>query len=99
MAGAGRRVAVLPLELRASGVAGETSIFGLARWPDYHYYYGHVMWDIETFSVPALTLLYPSAARTLLEYRSSVIPAARANAKLNGYDGLQFPWESGPTRR
>ncbi len=75
-----------------------TSIFGLARWPDYHYYYGHVMWDIETFSVPVLTLLYPSAARTLLEYRSSVIPAARANAKLNGYDGLQFPWESGPTR-
>jgi len=74
-----------------------TSIFGLARWPDYHYYYGHVMWDIETFSVPVLTLLYPSAARTLLEYRSSVIPAARANAKLNGYGGLQFPWESGPT--
>jgi hypothetical protein len=74
-----------------------TSIFGLARWRDYHYYYGHVMWDIEFFSVPVLTLLYPDAARTLLEYRSSVLPAARANAKLNGYRGLQFPWESGPT--
>jgi protein-glucosylgalactosylhydroxylysine glucosidase len=74
-----------------------TSIFGLARWRDYHYYYGHVMWDIEFFTVPVLSLLYPSAARTLLEYRSSVLPAARANAKLNGYRGLQFPWESGPT--
>jgi hypothetical protein len=72
-----------------------TSMFGLARWPDYHYYYGHVMWDIEFFSVPVLTLLYPAAARTLLEYRSSVTPAARANAKLNGYRGLQFPWQSG----
>ena len=29
-----------------------TSIFGLATWHDYHYYYGHVMWDIETFVVP-----------------------------------------------
>jgi hypothetical protein len=74
-----------------------TSIFGLARWRDYHYYYGHVMWDIEFFTVPVLGLLYPEAARTLLEYRSSVVPAARANAKLNGYRGLQFPWESGPT--
>ena len=72
-----------------------TSMFGLARWPDYHYYYGHVMWDIEFFSVPVLTLLYPAAARTLLEYRSGVVPAARANAKLNGRRGLQFPWQSG----
>ncbi|HZQ40350.1 MAG TPA: hypothetical protein VFA87_06140, partial [Rhizomicrobium sp.] len=23
-----------------------TSMFGLATWHDYHYYYGHVMWDI-----------------------------------------------------
>ena len=40
-----------------------TSIFGLATWKDYHYYYGHVMWDIETFCVPPL--VFPS--RTLLE--------------------------------
>ena len=37
-----------------------TSIFGLATWHDYHYYYGHVMWDIETFVVPVLSLLQPS---------------------------------------
>ena len=29
-----------------------TSIFGLAQWKNYHYYYGHVMWDIETFAIP-----------------------------------------------
>ena len=28
-----------------------TSMFGLATWHDYHYYFGHVMWDIEPPSV------------------------------------------------
>jgi len=31
-----------------------TSMFGLATWHDYHYYFGHVMWDIEAFAVPPL---------------------------------------------
>lgn len=48
-----------------------TSMFGLAYWPNYHYYRGHVMWDIETFVVPTLILSQPNAARTLLEFRSS----------------------------
>jgi trehalose/maltose hydrolase-like predicted phosphorylase len=73
-----------------------TSMYGLAQWKDYHYYYGHVMWDIETFCVPPLTLSQPDAARALLEYRVNVIDAARDNAKLHGRRGLQFPWESGP---
>ena len=37
----------------ASSLAS-TSLFGLAYWPNYHYYHGHVMWDIETFTVPPL---------------------------------------------
>ena len=44
-----------------------TSIFGLATWHDYHYYYGHVMWDIETFVVPVLSLLQPHVAESILE--------------------------------
>ena len=75
-----------------------TSIFGLAQWNDYHYYYGHVMWDVETFSVPPLLLVQPDAARSLLEYRTNSIVAARNNAKLLGRRGIQFPWESGPLR-
>jgi trehalose/maltose hydrolase-like predicted phosphorylase len=73
-----------------------TSMYGLAKWNDYHYYYGHVMWDIETFSVPPLLLVQPDAARSMLEYRTQTIRAARSNAKLMGRRGLQFPWESGP---
>jgi len=56
-----------------------------------------VMWDIETFTVPPLLLTQPDAARTLLEFRTKTIGAARHNAKLNGRRGIQFPWESGPT--
>jgi trehalose/maltose hydrolase-like predicted phosphorylase len=73
-----------------------TSIFGLATWHDYHYYYGHVMWDIEAFCVPPLTVLQPEAAFSLLEFRSQTQRTARGNAKLHGRRGLQFPWESGP---
>jgi trehalose/maltose hydrolase-like predicted phosphorylase len=75
-----------------------TSIFGLAQWNDYHYYYGHVMWDVESFSVPPLLFVQPDAARSLLEYRTNSIEAARNNAKLLGRRGIQFPWESGPLR-
>ena len=73
-----------------------TSIYGLATWHDYHYYHGHVMWDVETFSVPSLLFSQPDAARTLLEFRTDTIKAARKNAKLLGRRGLQYPWESSP---
>ncbi|HJV40533.1 glycoside hydrolase family 65 protein [Caulobacter sp.] len=75
-----------------------TSIFGLATWHDYHYYYGHVMWDIEAFAVPVLTLVQPRAAAALLDYRFRNLEGARANAKLMGRAGAQFPWESSPAR-
>jgi len=74
-----------------------TSIYGLAQWIDYHYYYGHVMWDIEFFCVPPLLFAQPEAARSILEYRSQTQRAARSNAKLMGRTGFQFPWESGPS--
>jgi trehalose/maltose hydrolase-like predicted phosphorylase len=74
-----------------------TSMFGLATWHDYHYYYGHVMWDIETFSLPPLILLQPEAAETLLEYRLRSLKGARSNAQSFGRRGLQFPWESSPS--
>ena len=73
-----------------------TSIFGLAQWRDYHYYYGHVMWDIEAFAVPALEISQPAASAALLAYRSRNRASAAGNALLNGRAGLQFPWESSP---
>ncbi|MDO9383552.1 MAG: hypothetical protein Q7T86_11875 [Hyphomicrobiaceae bacterium] len=74
-----------------------TSIFGLATWHDYHYYFGHVMWDIEAFSIPVLSLQQPGAADAILDYRVRTLPAARNNAHLMGRRGLQFAWESAPS--
>lgn len=73
-----------------------TSIFGLATWGEYHYYYGHVMWDIETFVVPVMTFLQPGAAEALLDYRTAGLQAARLNALARDRRGLQFPWEGAP---
>ena len=74
-----------------------TSMFGLATWHDYHYYFGHVMWDIETFCVPPLIFLQPEAAKGILDYRVRNLKSARNNARLMGRRGLQFPWESAPS--
>jgi len=79
-----------------AGSPASTSIFGLATWHDYHYYYGHVMWDIEAFAVPPLSLLQPAAAAAILDYRSESMEGAKRNARLRGRRGLQFPWESAP---
>jgi trehalose/maltose hydrolase-like predicted phosphorylase len=73
-----------------------TSIFGLATWHDYHYYFGHVMWDIEAFAVPPLCVLQPEAAQALLEYRARNLAGAQRNARAFGRLGLQFPWQSAP---
>jgi trehalose/maltose hydrolase-like predicted phosphorylase len=78
------------------GSPASTSMFGLATWHDYHYYYGHVMWDIESFSVPPLILVQPEAAEALLAYRLRNLDGARLNAQAMGRRGLQFPWESAP---
>lgn len=75
-----------------------TSIYGLATWRDHHYYFGHVMWDVDAFCIPVLSLLQPEAAGALLEFRRRCLPAARNNAKMLGRRGVQFPWEASPSR-
>ena len=75
---------------------GSTSIFGLAYWPNYHYYRGHIMWDVDTFALPPLMLTNPDTVRGLLSFRYSRLPAARTNAQMSGYEGLQYPWEAAP---
>ncbi len=81
--------------VHASSLAS-TSLFGLAFWPNYHYYHGHVMWDIETFTVPPLLLLEPGAAHALLDYRARHLTEARRNAATHGRRGAMYPWESCP---
>jgi len=73
-----------------------TSMFGLASWADYHYYYGHVMWDIDAFCVPPLLLLQPESAQSLVDFRVRNVPKARRYAQLDGKSGMRFPWQAAP---
>ena len=73
-----------------------TSIFGLATWHDYNYYFGHVMWDVDAFCVPPLLFFQPEAARAILDFRTRGLDPARSIARLSGRDGVQFPWEAAP---
>ena len=57
-------------------------------------YNGHVFWDTELWMFPALLLLQPNLAKSLLDYRFERLEAARKNAFTHGYKGVMFPWES-----
>ena len=68
--------------------------FGLSQRDHYK---GHVFWDTESFMFMLPLLTDPAAARAILDYRFDRLPAARHNAMINGYHGIQFPWQSGTT--
>ena len=57
-------------------------------------YNGHVFWDTELWMFPALLVLHPEMAKSMVEYRYQRLDAARRNAFSHGYKGAMFPWES-----
>lgn len=57
-------------------------------------YCGHTFWDTEVYMLPYFVWEDPKGARSLLEYRYLCLDAARKNAKDNGYEGAQYPWEA-----
>jgi protein-glucosylgalactosylhydroxylysine glucosidase len=60
-------------------------------------YNGHVFWDTELWMYPALLVLQPELAKSMVEYRYQRLEAARRNAFANGFKGAMFPWESAET--
>ncbi len=62
-------------------------------------YHGHVFWDADVFVLPFLAATRPEAARAMLEYRVRRLPAAREAARVAGYEGARFPWESARSGR
>jgi trehalose/maltose hydrolase-like predicted phosphorylase len=57
-------------------------------------YYGHTFWDSDTWMFPALVVMHPDIARSLVAYRVRTLDAARENARANGHLGAMYPWES-----
>ncbi|HUA27164.1 MAG TPA: glycosyl hydrolase family 65 protein [Steroidobacteraceae bacterium] len=59
-------------------------------------YAGHVFWDSDTWMFPALLLLHPRRAESLVAYRESALPAAEQRARQHGLAGAMYPWEADP---
>ncbi|AYL99403.1 glycoside hydrolase family 65 protein [Mucilaginibacter celer] len=57
-------------------------------------YNGHVFWDCDVWMYPAMLVLHPEIAKSMVEYRFERLEAARRNAFSHGYKGAMFPWES-----
>ena len=57
-------------------------------------YYGHIFWDSDTWMFPTLLLTHPDIAHSLVAFRGRILPAARENAKQNGFRGAMYPWEA-----
>ena len=62
-------------------------------------YYGHIFWDSDTWMFPSLLLTHPDVAHSLVAFRARTLPAARENARANGFRGAMYPWEARRARR
>ena len=60
-------------------------------------YNGHVFWDTELWMYPAILVLHPEIAKSMMEYRFQRLDAAKRNAFGKGFKGAMFPWESAET--
>ena len=65
----------------ARGVSGQT-------------YKGAIFWDTEIFLLPFFTLTDINVAKQLLKYRIKTLKGALRKAKLCGYSGAFYAWES-----
>lgn len=58
-------------------------------------YEGHYFWDAEIFMLPAMLATAPALARGMLEYRYSILDAARRHAReMNHPRGALFAWRT-----
>ena len=59
-------------------------------------YLGHVFWDSDSWIFPALLLLHPQRARSIVLFRDRTLPAAQGRAQAAGFAGAKYPWEADP---
>lgn len=57
-------------------------------------YNGHIFWDSEIWMFPPLLVLNNEIARSMVDYRTDRLDKAIQRAKMFGYKGAMFPWES-----
>ncbi|HJP98709.1 MAG TPA: glycosyl hydrolase family 65 protein [Rhodanobacteraceae bacterium] len=59
-------------------------------------YVGHVFWDSDSWIFPALLLLHPQRAKSIVLFRDRTLPAAQQRARAAGFAGAKYPWEADP---
>jgi trehalose/maltose hydrolase-like predicted phosphorylase len=59
-------------------------------------YAGHAFWDSDSWVFPALLLLHPQRAKSLVMFRSRTLPPAEQRARERGLRGAMYPWEADP---
>ncbi len=59
-------------------------------------YAGHAFWDSDSWVFPALLLLHPQRAKSLVMFRDRTLPAAQQRAHERGLQGAMYPWEADP---
>ncbi|MBS0569028.1 MAG: glycoside hydrolase family 65 protein [Proteobacteria bacterium] len=79
--------------LAASTADTHWSIGACALTPNYA---GHIFWDADAWLFPALLLLHPQRAKSLVAFRAHTLPAAQARARAAGLQGAKYPWEADP---
>jgi hypothetical protein len=79
-------------------IASSTADSGWSPGPDAltPAYSAHVFWDSDTWMFPALLLLHPERAKSMVAFRERTLGAAEQRAKQHGFAGAMFPWESDP---
>ena len=60
---------------------------------------GHIFWDADFFMFPALILIYPELAKSIVLYRYRTLEAAKANARRMGFKGACYGWQTASTGR
>ena len=60
-------------------------------------YCGHIFWDSELWMYPPMLFLNGGIARSMVDYRTRLLPGALRKAACYGYRGAMFPWESDDT--
>ncbi len=60
-------------------------------------YCGHIFWDSELWMYPPMLFLNQGIARSMVDYRTRLLPGALRKAPYYGYRGAMFPWESDDT--
>jgi trehalose/maltose hydrolase-like predicted phosphorylase len=59
-------------------------------------YTAHVFWDSDSWVFPALLLLHPERAKSMVMFRDASLPPAEQRAHKRGLRGAMYPWEADP---